>query len=66
MTRTSGSPPRNTRATSRSFHTQRNWKMANEASTGTESGMISRQKIVKWSAPSIFADSISDEGSEPM
>src|SRR5919106_515065 len=59
-------PPRKTYATSRSFHTHRNWKMANAASAGTESGMISRQKIVKWSAPSIFADSMIDDGSEPM
>ena len=39
--------PRNNKATSRSFHTQRNWKMANEASAGTDIGMISRQNVVK-------------------
>ena len=27
-----------------------------------DSGMISRQKIVKWSAPSILADSMIDDG----
>ena len=59
-------PPRNTYATSRSFQTQRNWKIANAASAGTDSGMISRQKIVKWSAPSIRADSMIEDGSDPM
>src|SRR4029453_14158550 len=60
------SPPRKTYATSRSFQTQRNWKMANAASAGTERGMMRRQKIVKWSAPSIFADSMIDDGRDPM
>ena len=59
-------PPRNTYATRRSFHTHRNWKIANAASAGTDSGTTSRQKIVKWSAPSIFADSMIDDGSDPM
>ena len=40
--------------------------MANAASAGTDSGTMRRQKIVKWSAPSIFADSMIDEGSDPM
>ena len=59
-------PPRNTYATSRSFQTHMNWKIANAARAGIESGMIRRQKIVKWSAPSIRADSMIEEGSEPM
>ena len=66
MTRVSRVPPRKTYATSRSFQTQRNWKIANAASAGTDSGTTSRQKIVKWSAPSILADSMIDDGSEPM
>ncbi len=65
-TRVSLVPPRNTYATRRSFQTHRNWKIANAASAGTESGTTSRQKIVKWSAPSIFADSMIEEGSDPM
>ena len=58
-------PPRNTYATRRSFQTHRNWKIANAASAGTDRGTMSRQKIVKWSAPSILADSTIDEGSTP-
>ena len=34
----------NTSAISRSFQTQRNWKMANDASAGTDSGMTTRLK----------------------
>ena len=34
-------------ATKKSFHTQRNWKIANDASAGTDIGTISRQKIWK-------------------
>src|SRR4051794_6544959 len=34
--------PMKTRATSRSFHTQRNWKMANDAITGVDIGRINR------------------------
>ena len=40
--------------------------MANAAIAGTDSGTTRRQKIVKWSAPSIFADSMIEDGSEPM
>ena len=40
--------------------------MAKAASAGTDSGTTRRQKIVKWSAPSILADSMIDDGSEPM
>ena len=65
-TRFSCDPPRNTYATSRSFQTHMNWKIANAASAGTDSGTIRRQKIVKWSAPSIRADSMIDDGSDPM
>jgi hypothetical protein len=55
-----------TSATRKSFQVQRNWKMANAASAGTDSGMISRQKVEKWLAPSTFADSITSRGSDPM
>ncbi len=40
--------------------------MAKAASAGTDSGTMSRQKIVKWSAPSMRADSMIDDGSAPM
>jgi hypothetical protein len=68
MGKTMGLPraPRNTYATGGRSHTHRNWKIANAASAGTESGTTSRQKIVKWSAPSIFADSMMEDGSDPM
>ena len=33
--------------TKKSFHTQRNWKMANNTSTGMESGTTRRVKILK-------------------
>ncbi len=36
--------------------------MANAANTGTDSGSTSRQKIVKWSAPSMRADSKMSRG----
>ena len=39
--------------------------MAKAARAGTDSGTIRRQKIVKWSAPSILADSMIDDGSDP-
>ena len=45
---TSCSVPRNTSATSRSFHTQRNWKIAKDASAGSDSGSASRVNAVKW------------------
>ena len=38
--------------------------MAKAASAGTDKGTTRRQKIVKWSAPSILADSMIDDGSE--
>ena len=46
-----------------SFHTQRNWKMANDANAGTDSGSTSRMKAVKCEAPSIYADSNRSLGS---
>ena len=58
--------PRKIRATSRSFHTQRNWKIANEASAGVEIGMISFQKVWKCYAPSMLADSTRDLGRVAM
>ena len=63
-----GSRPRRGRssATSRSFQTQRNWKIANAAIAGTDIGTISRQNVVKWLAPSTFADSITSYGSVAM
>ena len=59
-------PPPNTLATSRSFHTQRNWKIASEAMAGTDSGMTIFRKIVMWLAPSTRAASITSLGREPM
>ena len=50
----------------KSFQVHRNWKMANAASTGTDSGSTSRQKIVKWSAPSMRAASNRSFGSVLM
>jgi hypothetical protein len=35
----------NVRATSRSFHVQRNWKIASDAIAGRPSGRIRRRKI---------------------
>ena len=49
-------------AISRSFQTQRNWKIANDASAGTDSGMTIRRKIAKSEAPSIRAASIRSFG----
>ena len=37
--------PRKMSATSRSFQVHRNWKIANEASAGTDIGTMSRQKV---------------------
>ena len=62
----SGLVPRNTSATSRSFQTHRNWKMANEAITGTDKGSTRRVNVVKGEAPSTYADSITSPGSEDM
>ena len=47
MGATSGVPPANVKATSRSFQTHRNWKMANDAIAGTVSGRTSFRKIRK-------------------
>ena len=45
--------PRKTMATSRSFHTHRNWKIENEASAGSDSGRTILTKMSKSLAPSI-------------
>jgi hypothetical protein len=50
----------------KSFHVHRNWKIANAASTGIDSGSTSRQNIVKWSAPSMRAASKRSFGSPEM
>src|SRR6476660_7208481 len=52
-------------ATSRSFHVQRNWKIASDAIAGSPSGRISRRKMRISEAPSIRADSRMSFGS-PM
>jgi hypothetical protein len=61
-----GPGPMKTSALSRSFHTQRNWKIANDASTGVDMGRISFQKVWKWLAPSILADSMTSLGRVAM
>jgi hypothetical protein len=53
-------------ATSRSFQTQRNWKMANEAIAGTVSGNTIRKKICPCPAPSTLAASITSLGISRM
>ena len=52
----------NVSATIRSFHVQRNWKIASEAIAGRPSGRISRRKIQISEAPSIRADSMMSFG----
>ncbi len=49
-------------ATSRSFQTQRNWKIANDAIAGSDSGSTMRKKICPWLAPSTRAASITSAG----
>ncbi len=66
MTDCSVSALRNTRATSRSFQTHRNWKMANAASAGTDSGSTTRRNIWKCVAPSMLAVSNRSPGSCEM
>ena len=66
MTRTSAPGPRNTSATSRSFQTHRNWKIANAPSAGTDSGSTIRMNVWKCDAPSIAADSNRSRGSCEM
>ena len=58
--------PRKTSATNRSFQTQRNWRIVNEANAGTDRGTTSLVKIWKWLAPSILADSMISLGRVPM
>ena len=48
---------RTSSATSRSFHVQRNWKIASDAIAGRPSGRISRRKMRISDAPSMRADS---------
>ncbi|CPU64383.1 Uncharacterised protein [Mycobacteroides abscessus] len=55
-------PDANVSATSRSFHTQRNWKMPNAAMAGTRSGMRTWKKIFTCPAPSTRAASTSSRG----
>ena len=55
--------PPNVSATSRSFHVQRNWKIASDAIAGRPSGRISRTKITISLAPSMRADSRMSFGS---
>ena len=58
--------PMNIRATRRSFHTNRNWKIASAAMTGMLIGMASRKNIDAWPAPSISADSKTSLGRPRM
>src|SRR5215472_8247383 len=58
-----GLPPRKIRATSRSFQTHINWKMASEASAGTDRGKTMVQNTRQVEAPSMYADSIKSLGS---
>src|ERR671935_209392 len=44
-------------ATIKSFHVQRNWKIASDAIAGSPSGRIRRRKMRNSDAPSIRADS---------
>ncbi|MNL88843.1 hypothetical protein D3C87_2188130 [compost metagenome] len=53
-------------ATRRSFQTQRNWKIENEASAGKLSGKTMPVKILKWLAPSMRADSMISLGRPAM
>ena len=53
----------NVSATIRSFHVQRNWKIASDAIAGRPSGRISRRKIRTSDAPSMRADSRMSFGS---
>jgi hypothetical protein len=54
---TGTAPLKKTSASSRSFHTQRNWKIGDDAGAETERGRISRMKVLKWLEPSRNADS---------
>src|SRR3954467_1454459 len=66
VTTSFGPDPMKSSATSRSFQTHRNWKIANAASAGTLIGTIRRQKVVKWLAPSTEADSMIERGRVDM
>src|SRR5579884_2177319 len=62
MGATLGLPPRKMRATSRSFQTHINWKMASDASAGTDRGKMMIQNVRQVEAPSICADSMRSLG----
>src|SRR5665811_952879 len=62
----SGLLPPKVLATSRSFHTQRNWKIPNEAIAGIDSGSTIDRKMRRCGAPSTRAASMSDDGSWAM
>ena len=51
-------------ATRKSFQIHMNWKIASAAIAGTDSGTISRQKIVMCPAPSTRAASMMSLGSD--
>src|SRR6476646_10901742 len=53
-----------TKGQMKSFQTRINWMIASVARIGRESGIMIRQKIVKWLAPSIRAASINSPGTE--
>ncbi len=59
-------PPANVSATSRSFQTHRNWKIAKEAIAGVDSGSTILRKMRKWLAPSTRAASNRSRGSCEM
>src|ERR1700737_4809803 len=63
---TFGEPPPKVNATKRSFHTQMNWKIPNEAMAGVASGRTILRKIRIGPAPSTLAASISEDGSWEM
>jgi hypothetical protein len=58
--------PRNTKATSRSFQVNRNWKIARAAMAGIVMGTASRKNLVAEPAPSMSADSNTSRGSSLM
>jgi hypothetical protein len=52
----------NTRATSMSFHTQRNWKIISDAIAGSPRGSTTRKNTVSSPAPSMRAASSRSRG----
>ena len=55
-----------TEATSKSFQTQKNWKISTEAIAGVDSGRTILRKTGKWVAPSMRAASKRSAGSWEM